>query len=73
MKGLTSRILRYYSGSPPNGHTCKPTAPLTAAFTKPYFAQLKYKFCTFTFCKWPAPVTDSDFVTNSYGESWDSS
>ena len=66
-------IVNYYSGSSFNGHPCKRTAPLTAAFTKPYFSQLKYKFCIFIFCKLPAPVTESDFVTNSYEKSWDSS
>lgn len=30
-------IVNYYSGSSPNGHPCKRTAPLTAAFQNPIF------------------------------------
>ena len=36
-------VVLLYSGSSPNGHSHKPTAPLMATFTKPCFSQLPYK------------------------------
>ena len=44
----TGMFLSEYSGSSPNGHSCKRTALLTTAFTKPCFSQLPYKLCIWT-------------------------
>ena len=45
-------------GNTPNGHSRKPTALITAAFTKPHFSELSYKLCISTF---PSAAASSSY------------
>ena len=57
-------VVLLYSGSSPNGHSHKLTAPLMATFTKPGFSQLPYKICILLhICKLSAPVMDNFFMS----------